>query len=102
MVKRMGYVRRLATTEKVEISEKLKAELETVYFYGIVQKINEHKIPSSMIISLDQTPSKFVPAATKHWQKKVVNQYRSLAQQIKEWSLQHSPLHLPGNFYQFN
>ena len=34
----MGYVRRLATTGKVEILGKLKAEIETVYLYGIVQK----------------------------------------------------------------
>ena len=61
----MGYVRRLATTGKVEISEKLKGEIETVYLYGIVQKINEHKIPSSMIINLDQTPLKFVPGRSK-------------------------------------
>ena len=61
----MGYVQRLAITGKVAISEKLKVEIETVYLYGIVQKINEHKIPSSMIINLDQTPLKFVPGCNK-------------------------------------
>ena len=66
----MGYVRKLATTGKVEISEKLKAEIETVYLYGIVQNINEHKIPSPMIINLDQTPSKFVPGCNKTLAKK--------------------------------
>ena len=66
----MGYVRRLATTGKVKISEKLKAEIETAYLYGIVQKINEHKIPSSMVINLDQTPSKFVPGCNKTLAKK--------------------------------
>ena len=70
LFKRMDYVRRLATTGKVEISEKLKAEIETVYSYGIVQKINEHKIPSSMIINLDQTSSKFVPGCNKTLAKK--------------------------------
>ena len=70
LFKKMGYVRRLATTGKVEISEKLKAEIETVYLYGIVQKINEHKIPLSMIINLDQTPSKFVPGCNKTLAKK--------------------------------
>ena len=69
---------------KVENSEKLKAEIETVYLYGIVQKINEHKIPLSMIINLDQTPSKFVPGYNKTFAKKIVNQYQSLAQQINE------------------
>ena len=80
----MGYVQRLATTGKVEISEKLKAEIERVYSYGIVQKINEHKIPSSMIINLDETPSKFVRGCNKILAKKVVNQNQSLAQQINE------------------
>ena len=80
----MGYVRRLATTGKVHISEKLKAEIETVYLYGIVQNINESKIPSSMIINLDQTPSQFVPGCNKTLAKKFVNQYQSLAQQINE------------------
>ena len=66
----MGYVQRLATTGKVEISEKLKTEIETVCLYGIVQKIKEHKIPSSMIINVDQTPSKFVPGCDKALAKK--------------------------------
>ena len=70
LFKKMGYVRRLATTGKVEISEKLKAEIETVCLYGIVQKMNEHKIPSSMIINLDQTPSKFVPGCNRTLEKK--------------------------------
>ena len=38
LFKRMGYVRRLAVTGKVEVSGKLKAEIETVYFYGVVNK----------------------------------------------------------------
>ena len=66
----MGYVRRLATTGKVKISEKLKAEIETAYLYGIVQKINEHKIPSSMVINLDQIPSKFVPGCNQNFGEK--------------------------------
>ena len=66
----MGYVQRLATTGKVEILEKLKAEIETIYFYGIVQKI--------------QKTLKFVPGCNKTLAKKVVNQYQSLAQQINK------------------
>ena len=82
--KRMSFVRRVATTGTVEISEKLKAEIEAVYLYGIMQKINGRKIPSSIIISLDQTSSKFVPGCNKTLSKKVANQYQSLAQQINE------------------
>ena len=33
----MGYVRRLEAAGKVEISGKLKAEIETVYSYGIAK-----------------------------------------------------------------
>ena len=70
LFKQMGYVRRPATTGKVEISEKLKAETETAYLYSSVQKSNEHKIPSSMVINLDQAPSKFVPGCNKTLAKK--------------------------------
>ena len=80
----MGYVQRLATTGKVEILEKLKAKIETVSFCTIVQKINEHKIPSSMIINLDQKTSKFVPGCNKTLAKYVVTQYQLLAQQINK------------------
>ena len=38
LFKRMGYVRRLAVTGKVEVSGRLKAEIETVYLYGVVNK----------------------------------------------------------------
>ena len=82
------------TTGKVEILKKLKAEIETVYLCSIVQKINEHKIPSSMIINLDRAPTKFVPGCNKTLAKIVINQYQSLGQQISKWSLQHFPLHL--------
>lgn len=37
-------------------------------------------------INLDQTQSNLFQAATKHWQKKVANQFRWLAQQINKWS----------------
>ena len=38
LFKRIGYAQRQATTGKAEISEKLKAEIETVYLYSIVKK----------------------------------------------------------------
>ena len=60
-----GLYSKTATTGKVGISEKLKAEIETVSLCSVVQKINEHKIPSFMIINLDQAPSKFVRGCNK-------------------------------------
>ena len=64
----MGYVRRLETNGKVEISKKLKAEIEIVDLYNIVQKINEHKIPSSTVI---KNLRNLFLAAAKHWQKRL-------------------------------
>ena len=75
--------RRLAITGKVEISEKLKAEIESL-LVRYCTKFSEHKIPSSMKINLDQATSKFVPGCNKTLAKKVVNQYQSLAQQKNE------------------
>lgn len=65
LFKRMGFVRRQATTGKVEISESLKKEVEKTYFYSIVKKIEDHEIPHSMVINLDQTPTKYVPGCNK-------------------------------------
>ena len=66
-----GLYSKTATTGKVGISEKLKAEIETVSLCSVVQKINERKIPSFMIINLDQAPSKFVPGCNKRLAKMV-------------------------------
>ena len=65
LFKRMGFRRRLATTGKVSISEELKKEIEESYLYFIVKKIEENQIPHSLVINLDQTPSKFVPGCNK-------------------------------------
>ena len=65
LFKRMGFRRRLATTGKVSISEELKKEIEESYLYFIVKKIEENQIPHTLVINLDQTPSKFVPGCNK-------------------------------------
>ena len=70
LFKRMGFKRRLATTGKVSIPEELQKEIEESYLYSIVKKIEDNKIPASLIINLDQTPSKFVPGCNKTLAKK--------------------------------
>jgi hypothetical protein len=65
LFKRMGFRRRLATTGKVSIPEELKKEIEESYLYSIVKKIEENQIPLSLVINLDQTPTKFVPGCNK-------------------------------------
>ena len=62
---RMGFVRRAATTGKVPISKELREEVEMTYYHSIVTTIETKKIPPSLVINLDQTPSKFVPGCNK-------------------------------------
>ena len=65
LFRRMGFVRRFGTTGKVSIPEALRKELETQYLHDIVRKIEENNIPPSLVLNLDQTPSKYVPVSNK-------------------------------------
>ena len=57
----MGFVRKMATTAKIPIPAKVHKEIELVFMHKIVQKVEKHNIPHSLIINVDQTPSKYVP-----------------------------------------
>ena len=61
LFRRMGFVRRMSTTAKVPIPDKARKEIEFVFMHKIVQKIEKHQIPHSLIINADQTPLKYVP-----------------------------------------
>ena len=61
----MCFVRRMATTGKVPISEEVRKEVEMTYFNSIVTTIENKKILKSLVINLDQTPSKYVPGCSK-------------------------------------
>lgn len=63
LFKRMGFVRRMKTTGKPEIPAGAKKEAELLYLHEIVAYIEEHKIPSSLVMNLDQTPLKFIPVS---------------------------------------
>ena len=65
LFKRIGFVRRMATTGKVPISEEVRKEVVMTYFHPIVTTIKSKKIPKSLVINLDQTPSKYVPGCNK-------------------------------------
>ena len=70
LFKRMGFKRRLATTGKVSISPELHQEIQEAYLYSLVKKIEENDMPASLVLNLDQTPSKFVPGCNKTVAKK--------------------------------
>ena len=61
----MVFVRRMAATGKVEISEEVRKEVEKTYLHSIICIMQNNKIPKSMVINLDQTPSKYVPGCNK-------------------------------------
>ena len=53
LFRRMGFVRRMATTAKVPIPEKPRKEIEFVIMHKIFQKVEKHHIPPSLIINAD-------------------------------------------------
>ena len=61
----MDFVRKLRTTGKVPILDSLKKELKKSYLHNIVKKIEDNDIPPSLVLSLDQTPSKYRPVLNK-------------------------------------
>ena len=58
LFKRMGFVRRMKISSKVSIPEGARKEIELLFHHEIVSLIEEHDIPCSMIINIDQTPLK--------------------------------------------
>ena len=72
LFKRMGFTRRMKTTGKVEIPEGAKQEAELFFLHNIVTLIEEHNIPESLVMNLDQTPLKYVPVSHNTMAKKGV------------------------------
>ena len=61
LFRRMRFVRRFATTGKIEIPDGIKKEAELLFIHDIVHHIETNKIPESMVLNIDQTPLKYVP-----------------------------------------
>ena len=70
LFKRMGFVKRMSTTGKVETPEGEKEEAKFVYVHDIVALAEEHNVPSSLILNLDQTPLKYMPVRRQSLAKK--------------------------------
>lgn len=64
LFRRMGFVRRMKTTGKVHISVGAQREAELNILHQIVNQVEEYKIPASLIINFDQTPSKYVQVSS--------------------------------------
>ena len=53
LFRQMGFVRRMATTAKISIPDKARKEIELVFMHKIIQKVEKHNIPHSLIIDAD-------------------------------------------------
>ena len=58
----MGFKKRMRTTGKVEIPEGARKEAELLYLHNIVTIVEKYETPHSLIMNLDQTPLKYIPA----------------------------------------
>ena len=62
LFRRMRFVRRFATTGKIEITDGIKKEADIdTFIHDIVHHIETSKIPESMVLNINQTPLKCVP-----------------------------------------
>jgi len=70
LFRRMGFTRRRKNTSKVDIPEAARKEIEYLFLYEIVNKVEKFKIPDSLVINLDQTPLKIVQCSNTTLAKK--------------------------------
>ena len=56
----MCFVRRAKTAGKVEIPARTKKEVELTFLHKIVNNMENFQIPSSLLLNLDQTNSKYL------------------------------------------
>ena len=57
--KKMGFVKRVATTGRPDIPESAKKEAEIIFLHQVVYLVEENNIPPSFIMIIDQTPLKY-------------------------------------------
>ena len=68
--RRLGFVRRMKTTGKVRIPVGAQREAELKFLHQIVNRVETHQIPHSLIIHFHQTPSKYVQVSAMTMDKK--------------------------------
>ena len=67
---RMGFKKRMRATGKVEIPEGARKEAELLYLHNIVTIVEKYEIPHSLIMNLDQTSLKYIPAMNHTMEKR--------------------------------
>ena len=70
LFRRLGFVRRMKTTGKVQIPGGAQKEAELKFLHQIVNHVETQQIPHSLIINFDQTSSKHVQVSAMTMDKK--------------------------------
>ena len=63
MAQRMGFRKRVAATGRQELTEGARKEARLIFHHAIVEKVEKHQIPPSLVLNIDQTLSKLAPAS---------------------------------------
>ena len=58
----MNFSRRMVTTSRPIVTKSLWIETRTQFLHDIAHDVAKYDIPNELIINVDQTPSKYVPA----------------------------------------
>ena len=75
---RMGFKKREATTGRPEIPDGARKETALIFHREKVSKIEKYQIPHSLILNIDQTPSKLAPTS-RHTLAEENSQHVSIA-----------------------
>ena len=67
---RMGFVKHSATTGKSFIPDGAKKEAGLLYHHQIIKFVEEHDIPSSLVMNFDQTPLKPAQVSSQTLEKR--------------------------------
>ena len=70
LFRRMGFARRRGTMAKLEIQAGAFKEAQLLFTHDIMSKVDKYNIPDSLIIKMDQTPTKYVPVSRSTLAKK--------------------------------
>ena len=60
LFRRLGFVPRRTTTAELEIPDDTFKEAQLLFTHDIVSKVDKYNIPDSLIINIDQIPTKYV------------------------------------------
>ena len=66
----MGSKTCMKTTGRIKIAKGAKKKAQLLYLRDTVSLVNDHNIPDSLILNLDQTKLKYIPSANHTLAKK--------------------------------